>query len=73
MVTRERARMGCAGGAPFDPLDLGGDADAFEAARVQEVLVGRLAMLACAGLGAQALATRAGPVANLLQVLGVAR
>lgn len=54
------------GGAPFDPLKLSSDATFFEKAKVDEIRAGRLAMVAFLGFAAQAAATHAGPVANLL-------
>lgn len=47
------------GGQLFDPLGLAKDPVAFQEQRVAEVKHGRLAMVAMAGMAAQALATRA--------------
>ena len=57
------------GGAPFDPFNLADDATFYEAQRVAEIKHGRLAMVAMAGVFAQALATRTGPVENLRDAL----
>lgn len=58
------------GGWLFDPLGLAEwDADAFVDLQVKEVKHGRLAMVAWLGFAAQAVATRVGPVRNLLDVL----
>jgi light-harvesting complex II chlorophyll a/b binding protein 7 len=54
------------GGAPFDPLGLARDANVFEQQRGYELHVGRAAMVAFAGFVAQAAATGAGPLENLL-------
>ena len=54
------------GGVLFDPLGLADDAQRYELMRVRELKNGRLAMVAWLGFAAQALATREGPVANLL-------
>ena len=61
------------GGAPFDPFGLStGDAAFYEAQRVAEIKHGRLAMVAMAGVFAQAAATGAGPVENLRNALAFA-
>ena len=58
------------GGAPFDPFGLSvGDAAFYETQRVAEIKHGRLAMVAMAGVFAQAAATGAGPVENLRDAL----
>lgn len=57
------------GGAPFDPLKLSDDAEAFEWQRVAEIKHGRMAMVAMAGCFAQAFVTREGPWANLRDFL----
>ena len=58
------------GGAPFDPFGLSvGDAAFYETQRVAEIKHGRLAMVAMAGVFAQAAATGAGPVENLRNAL----
>ena len=54
------------GGAPFDPLGLSDNAEAFVENTVRELNYGRLAMLAMLGCFAQAWVTREGPVANLV-------
>jgi light-harvesting complex II chlorophyll a/b binding protein 7 len=59
------------GGAPFDPFGLAGDATFYEQQRVAEIKHGRLAMVAMAGVFAQALATRTGPVENLRDALAL--
>ena len=62
-----------AGGAPFDPFGLSvGDAAFYETQRVAEIKHGRLAMVAMAGVFAQAAATGAGPVENLRNALAFA-
>jgi light-harvesting complex II chlorophyll a/b binding protein 7 len=53
----------------FDPLNLSGDAESYEAMRVREIKNGRLAMVAWLGFAAQAAVTRQGPVQNLLDSL----
>jgi light-harvesting complex II chlorophyll a/b binding protein 7 len=58
------------GGAPFDPFGLSvGDAAFYETQRVAEIKHGRLAMVAMAGVFAQAAATGVGPVENLRDAL----
>ncbi|KAI3428160.1 hypothetical protein D9Q98_006543 [Chlorella vulgaris] len=57
------------GGWVFDPLNLSGDAESYEAMRVREIKNGRLAMVAWLGFAAQAAVTRQGPVQNLLDSL----
>ena len=59
-----------AGGWLFDPLQLSGDAERYEAMRVREIKNGRLAMVAWLGFAAQAAVTRQGPVQNLLDAVG---
>ncbi|KAK9818914.1 hypothetical protein WJX81_000231 [Elliptochloris bilobata] len=50
----------------FDPLNLAGEARAFERLRVQELKHGRLAMVAWLGFTAQALVTCKGPLQNAI-------
>lgn len=54
------------GGWLFDPLGLSRDAGTFETRKVQEIKHGRLAMVAWVAFAAQAVVTRDGPLANVL-------
>jgi light-harvesting complex II chlorophyll a/b binding protein 7 len=58
------------GGAPFDPLGLADEGEAFARLATSEVRHGRVAMVAMVGYAAQALVTRKGPVENLLDWWG---
>lgn len=58
------------GGSPFDPLGLANDPEMFERQRCYELHVGRAAMVAFSGFAAQAAATGAGPLENLLDRSG---
>ena len=60
------------GGAPFDPFKFSDDAEEFEKQKVMEIKHARLAMLAMAGVFAQAFVTRAGCIENVLQAIGAA-
>ena len=60
------------GGAPFDPFKFSDNAEEFEKQKVMEIKHGRLAMVAMAGVFAQAFITRSGCVENVLQALGAA-